>query len=75
MSATATFRGSKSSQRSTITWTADTHTLVITLGSKTSGTVANVASSTPVYTAGNLTDPAGVALTNSPFTLPAGKQF
>ena len=49
---------------------------MITLGAKTAGTVANVATSTPIYTAsGPLQDSAGGSLGNSPFTLPAGKKF
>jgi hypothetical protein len=75
VSAATTFGGTNAN-KSTITWTASTHTLTITLGVKISGTVAVVATSTPVYTASaSLLDSAGAALTNSPFTLPAAKQF
>jgi hypothetical protein len=71
----ATFSGTGSS-RSSIGWTAATRTLTITLGAQTGGTVATVTSSTPIYTAsGSITDSAANAITNSPFTLPAAKQF
>jgi hypothetical protein len=71
----ATFKGAGTS-KSTIAWTASTKTLVITLGAKTAGTMAAVASSTPIYTASaSLQDTSGVVLANSPFTLLAGKQF
>ena len=73
-SVAATFKGA-TTNKSTITWTASTRTLVITLGAKTAGTVANVATSTPIYTAGPLLDSAGGSLGNSPFTLAAGKKF
>jgi hypothetical protein len=76
VSAASTFKGSTTSTRSTIAWTAATHTLVITLGTQVTGTVATVTTSSPVYTAPTtLTDTAGGALSNSPFTLPAGKKF
>lgn len=75
VSSAATFAGS-AGNKSTITWTASTHKLVILLGTKTAGTVANVASSTPVYTAsGAIQDPAGAGLGNSPYTLAPAKQF
>ncbi len=75
-SVAATFKGSTTSTRSTIAWTTATHTLVITLGAKTAGTLANVTTSTPIYTAPTtLSDTAGALLSNSPFTLPAGKKF
>jgi hypothetical protein len=61
---------------STIAWTAATHTLTITLGKAGGGAAGNVASSAPVYTAsGAVTDPNGVTIGNSPFTLPVGPQF
>jgi hypothetical protein len=76
VSVAATFKGSTTSTRSTIAWTAATHTLVITLGAKTAGTVANVATSTPIYTASAvISDAAGALLSNSPFTSTAGKKF
>jgi len=72
----ATFKGSTTSTRSTIAWNATSHTLVITLGAKTAGTVANVATSTPIYTASAvIADSAGALLSNSPFTSTAGKKF
>ncbi len=72
----ATFSGN-GSNKSSIGWTAATNTLVITLGAKTgAGTPATVASSTPIYTAsGLITNSSGVAVSNSPFTLAAAKQF
>jgi type II secretory pathway component PulJ len=71
----ATFSGN-GSNKSTIAWTAATNTLVITLGAKSGGTPATVASSTPIYTAsGLITNSSGVAISNSPFTLAAAKQF
>jgi type II secretory pathway pseudopilin PulG len=72
----AVFNGSGSS-RSTIAWTAASRTLLITLGAKSgAGTAALVTSSTPVYNAAAaIQDSAGAPLANSPFTLPAGKQF
>jgi prepilin-type N-terminal cleavage/methylation domain-containing protein len=72
----ATFAGS-GGNKSTITWTAATRTLTITLGTKAgAGTVATVNSSTPVYTAsGSIVGSNGVAISNSPFTLAAAKQF
>jgi hypothetical protein len=71
-----TFSGS-GANAGTITWTASTRTLTITLGKKGgSGTVATVSASTPIYTAaGAITDSAGNAIGNSPFTLANGKQF
>ena len=72
----ATFYGTKNNTVSTIEWTAATHTLVITLGAKTAGTVATVATSTPIYSAAaTLRDSTGALLANSPFTLPAGIKF
>jgi type II secretory pathway pseudopilin PulG len=74
-SGSVSFAGS-SANKSTIAWTASTFTLVITLGAQGgTGTVATVASSTPVYTAGAIKDSAGTALGNSPFTLAAGQKF
>jgi hypothetical protein len=72
---TAASFGGINSNTSTITWTASTRTLVITLGNKISGTVAAVTSSMPVYTPGAITDSAGAAISNSPFTLTTAKQF
>ena len=75
VSAATTFGGT-STNVSTITWTASTHTLVIKLGAKIAGTVATVATSTPIYTAAaGLRDSVGAALSNSPLTLGAGKKF
>ena len=75
VSAAATFKGT-GANASTITWNASTHTLSITLGTKTAGTPANVASSAPTYTAsGSIQDSAGGTLGNSPYTLAAAKQF
>jgi type II secretory pathway component PulJ len=72
----ATFGGS-GSNKSTVAWTAATHTLVITLGTKAgAGTLATVATSTPIYAAsGSIVDSVGTALSNSPFTPAAAKQF
>ncbi len=71
----ATFKGFFSS-KSTITWTAATNTLTITLGAKSgTGTSATVASSAPIYTATGITDPAGVGPSNSPYTVATAKQF
>jgi prepilin-type N-terminal cleavage/methylation domain-containing protein len=71
----AAFSGA-GSNTSSIAWTAATHTLTITLGALKSGAVATVTSSTPVYTAsGLIVDTPGAVLGNSPFTLPAAKQF
>jgi hypothetical protein len=72
----ATFGGSTGSSRSSIGWTAATHTLTITLGAAT-GTFGTVTSSTPIYNASpQITDSAGASISNSPFTqLPAAKQF
>jgi large repetitive protein len=72
----ATAFGGTSTNVSTIAWTASTHTLVITLGALKSGAVATVSSSTPIYTASSsIVDSAGAGLSNSPFTLSAGKEF
>ncbi len=71
----AVFAGT-STNKSSITWTTSTHTLLITLGAKgASGTVATISTSTPIYTAGPVTDTGGGSLSNSPKTLTAGKQF
>ncbi len=75
VSVAATFKGTNAN-KSSIAYTAATNKLVITLGAMTAGTVANVATSTPIYTANAaIVDAAGAALTNSPFTLPAGQKF
>jgi large repetitive protein len=73
----ATFSGATGPTKSTITWTAATRTLTITLGAKAgAGTVATVTTSTPVYTAsGLILGSGGAAISNSPFTLAAAKQF
>ena len=56
----ATFAGNTGATRSTIAWSASTRTLTITLGAMTAGTVATVATSTPIYTAsGSVLDSAG----------------
>jgi hypothetical protein len=71
----ATFSGTGAGA-SSIAWNAGSNTLTITLGSAAGGTLAAVASSTPVYTAsGAITDPLGAPVSNSPFTLGAGPQF
>ncbi|MFN2606530.1 MAG: hypothetical protein ABR511_01345 [Acidimicrobiales bacterium] len=72
----ATFNGSGNG-KSTIDWNATTFTLTVTLGSKAgSGTVGTVTSSTPVLNLSTaITDPTGLSVGNSPFTLPNGKQF
>lgn len=71
----ATFSGN-GSNKSSISWTAATNTLVITLGGRSGGTPATVASSTPIYTAsGLITNPLGSPVSNSPFTSAAAKQF
>ena len=73
--ASAIFWGN-GANKSTITWTAATHTLTITLGKQSGGTVSTVSSSTPVYAAsGSILDSTGAGLGNSPFALPAAKQF
>ena len=72
----STFSGN-GANKSTINWTAATHTLTITLGRQSNGgNIATVNSSTPIYTAsGSIVGSGGAAITNSPFTLPAAKQF
>jgi type II secretory pathway component PulJ len=68
--------GGSGANVSTIAWNATAHTLTITLGAQKSGTVLNVASSAPVYTAsGSVVDGTGAAIGNSPFTLPTVQQF
>ncbi len=60
---------------SSITWNG-TNTLTITLGTASGSGAATVSSSQPKYTAsGSVTDPFGDPISNSPFTLPSGKQF
>ena len=49
---TAASFGGTSTNVSTITWTASTRKLAITLGAKISGTVANVLTSTPIHGVG-----------------------
>ena len=77
VTSTATFKGA-GVNKSTINWTASSHTLTITLGALASGAPANVPGNTsPVYTpnAANQ-DSQGAAIGNSPFTLsPAAKRF
>ena len=69
-----TFRGA-GVNKSTISYIAAQNKLVITLG-QASGTVGNVSTSTPTYTAGAaIRDANSVALGNSPLTLPSGQQF
>ena len=64
------------SDKSTVTWTASTRVLLIRLGSEGGkGSVSKVSSSAPVYTSGPMLSSAGGALSNSPFTLPNGRQF
>jgi len=62
-----TFNGSGSTNKSTITWTASSHTLVITLGAQSgSGTPGTVTASTATYTpSGSLTDSAGNAVSGT----------
>jgi hypothetical protein len=76
VSATTSFGGT-TTNASTISWNAaNPRTLLITLGAKITGTVANVLTSTPVYTAsGAVKDSPGAVLSNSPFTVAAGKKF
>jgi len=74
VSAATTFKGGTAI--STIVWTAGTHTLVITLGTRATGGVSNVTSSIPIYTAlSTLRDSLGGSLGNSPLTLASAKQF
>jgi hypothetical protein len=72
VNATMTFGGSPASA---IAWSAASDALTITLGKNSSNAAKNVGSSTPVYTAGSITDSNGVTLSNSPFTLPTQQQF
>ena len=75
VTAATTFKGSGSS-KSTIAWTASTHTLVITLGAKSTGTVANVSSSAPVYSASSsIQDSSGAGLAGTTYNVSSGKQF
>ena len=69
----ATFGGT-GTNKSTIQWAFNTRTLTITLGGAV-GHLGTVNSSTPVYTPGAITDSLGGAISNSPFTLAAAKQF
>jgi type II secretory pathway pseudopilin PulG len=76
VSVAATFKGTTTPSK--INWTTSTHTLVITLGTQATGTVANVTTwLSPIYTgAGSIKDPAGAVLANSPFTqTPTAKRF
>jgi hypothetical protein len=72
----AIFKGT-STNKSTITWTATTRTLLITLGARSSGAVPRtVTSSAPSYTAStSIRDSVGGSLGNSPFPLAGAKQF
>ncbi len=77
VTAATTFKGTGTGV-SKVNWTTSTHTLVITLGTKATGTVANVTTLvSPIYTAaGSIKDPAGAVLGNSPFTqTPTAKRF
>jgi len=76
--------GSKSYVNATVTfsqsavqWNATTYTLLITLGAQGgSGATSTVSTSTPVFTASSsITSVTGMTISNSPFTLPSGKQF
>ncbi|MCU1467268.1 MAG: hypothetical protein JWM72_3196 [Actinomycetia bacterium] len=77
VSVAATFKGTGTGV-SKINWTTATRTLVITLGTKATGTVANVTTLvSPVYTAaGSIKDPSGAIVGNSTFTAsPAAQRF
>ncbi|MGH9042584.1 MAG: hypothetical protein ACRDZ3_20410 [Acidimicrobiia bacterium] len=75
-SSDATFEGSSSSNRSTISWSVAARTLTIELGTKSGGTVATVTVSAPIYNApATLTDLAGNALGNPTFNLASTKHF
>jgi hypothetical protein len=75
-SGSASFSGS-GANKSSITWTASTKTLLIVFGTKgAAGTVATVATSTPILSSpAAVVDSAGANLTNQSFTLPAGIKF
>lgn len=75
-SSSETFAG-KGGKESTISWDPTTFTLTVELGQESSKKgFGTVASSAPVYTADPaIRDSAGRAVTNSPFPLPAGRQF
>jgi hypothetical protein len=69
-------RNSAGQVNSTIQWTASTHTLVITLGTKQPGNTGTVASSTPSYAAStSIQDTTNTPLGGLPFDLPTGQQF
>lgn len=73
-SATATFGGAGAS-RSTVTWTAATRTLTVTLGATSSTSLATVTSSTAVYTPStSVQNTSGVAVGGT-FTTGAVQQF
>ena len=74
--ASLTFKGT-GNNKSTINWTASTHMLVIKLGQQAgTGTTAVVATSAPKYTVPTaVTDSNDGPVSNSPYTLPNGKQF
>jgi hypothetical protein len=73
---TETFSGA-GAKKSTISWDPVTFTLTVELGQASARTgFGTVASSAPVYTADPaIRDRSGGAVTNSPFPLPAGRQF
>jgi hypothetical protein len=76
VTAATTFKGTTTPSK--INWTSATHTLVITLGTKATGSVANVTTLvSPIYTAAaSIKDAAGASLANSPFTQsPTAKRF
>jgi hypothetical protein len=74
--ANVTFGGS-APDVSSIAWAAGNRALTITLGAENgSGIIANVASSTPVYTpSGSITNVLGAVISSSSFTLPAGQHW
>ena len=66
--------GGTGASKSTVTYTVSTRTLLITLGAKgTTGTVATVTTSTPVYTPGPMLDTNGGSF--AAFNVAAGKKF
>jgi type II secretory pathway pseudopilin PulG len=77
VSATADFSGNGGGNKPTITWTASTKTLAITLGVRTSGAVGSaIASSAPIFSASTaITDSWGGPLSNATFPLANRQQF
>jgi prepilin-type N-terminal cleavage/methylation domain-containing protein len=68
--------GGNGVNKSSIAWNATTHALTITFGALKTGTVTTVASSAAIYSAsGSIVDTFGNAISNSPYTLPNGRQF